>query len=74
MLKGVFPRWTAIFGIIVNVMGILGGVGAVVQETPYYLLGLFTIFGAIFTAFWFIVVGAQLYRRGNRPSSDVVKV
>jgi hypothetical protein len=74
MWKGVFPRWTAIFGIIVNVMGILGGVGALVQGTPFYLLGLFTIFGALFTAFWFIVIGAQLYRYGNRLPIDGVKV
>jgi Domain of unknown function (DUF4386) len=74
MWKGVFPRWTAVFGIIVNAMGILGGVGALVQGTPFYLLGLFTILGALFTAFWFIVIGAQLYRYGNRLPIDGVKV
>lgn len=72
MWKSFFRRPTAIFGVIVNVMGILGGVGALVQGTPYYLLGLFTIFGAIFTAIWFIVIGFQLYRFGTHlPASPV---
>lgn len=61
-----FGRWSAVFGVIVNVMGFLGGVGALVQGTPYYLMGLFTVFGAVFTAIWFIVIGAQLFRHGNR--------
>jgi len=66
MTKTFFGRWSAVFGVIVNVMGILGGVGAIVQGTPLYLLGLFTIFGAIFTALWFILIGTQLYRHGTR--------
>jgi hypothetical protein len=66
MPKSFFHKGSAIFGVIVNVMGILGGVGALVQGTPYYLLGLFTIFGAPFTALWFILIGAQLYRYGAR--------
>jgi hypothetical protein len=65
MPKSFFRKGSAIFGVIVNVMGILGGVGALVQGTSYYLLGVFTVFGAIFTAIWFIVIGAQLYRYGS---------
>jgi hypothetical protein len=66
MSKSFFGKGSAIFGVIVNIMGILGGVGAVVQGTPYYLLGIFTVFGALFTAVWFIVIGVQLYRYGSR--------
>jgi hypothetical protein len=66
MPKSFFGWATAIFGVIVNVMGIFGGVGALMPaSSPFYLLGLFTIFGALFTAVWFIVVGAQLYRYGT---------
>ena len=72
MWKGVFPRWVAVFGVIANVMGFLGGVGALVQGTPYYLLGLFTIFGALFTAVWFIMIGILLYRYGNRLAVEAV--
>jgi hypothetical protein len=67
MPRTFFGRATAIFGVVVNVMGILGGVGALMPpSSPFYLLGLFTIFGAIFTAIWFMVIGVQLYRYGNR--------
>lgn len=72
MLKSFSGKGSAIFGVIVNIMGILGGVGALVQGTPYYLLGIFTVLGAIFTGVWFIVIGAQLYRYGSRlPVSAV---
>lgn len=72
MAKSFFGKRSAAFGVIVNVMGILGGVGALVQGTPLYLLGLFTIFGALLTAVWFIVIGVQLYRHGNRLRGDAV--
>jgi Domain of unknown function (DUF4386) len=68
MSKSFFGKGSAIFGVIVNVMGILGGVGAMVQGTPFYLLGVFTILGAIFTGIWFIIIGAQLYRYGSHLS------
>jgi hypothetical protein len=69
MLKGIFLRWIAVFGIIANKMGFLGGIGAVVQGTPFFLHGLFTIFCATVTAFWFIVIGSQLYRYGTHIPS-----
>jgi hypothetical protein len=72
MSRSFFGKGSAIFGVIVNVMGMLGGVGALVQGTPFYLLGVFTILGAILTGVWFIVIGAQLYRYGNHLPVDVV--
>lgn len=67
-----FGRWSAAFGVIVNVMGFLGGVGAMVQGTPYHLMGVFTVFGALFTAIWFIVIGVQLFRHGSRIQRSAV--
>jgi len=65
MARSFFGKWSAIFGVVANLVGLLGGAGALVQGTPYHLLGVFTTFGAIATALWFIFVGVRLFRHGN---------
>jgi hypothetical protein len=72
MSKSFFGRTSAVSGVIVNVMGILGGVGAMVQGTSFYRLGLFTILGAPATALWFIYIGVKLFRHGNRLRSGTI--
>jgi hypothetical protein len=70
--KDLFCWISGVLGVIVNVMGILGGVGAVVQGTPYYLISIFAIFGALSTAPWFILIRAQPFRHGNRLCKGAV--
>jgi len=64
MPKTFFRKATGIFGVIVNVMGILGGIAVWVST-----LGIFNVFGALLTAFWFILVGAQLLRHQSQPAN-----
>ena len=66
MPKTFFRRTTAVFGVIVNIMGILGGIAVWVSA-----LGIFNVFGALLTALWFILVGAQLLRQQHRPTNAV---
>jgi hypothetical protein len=69
MLKGrAFPRWMAIFGLIVNGIGIIGAPAPVVPGV--FLLGLFQYFTAPLTALWAIVLGIALYRFGLRLSAN----
>jgi hypothetical protein len=65
MLKGrVFYRWVAVFGIIVNVIGIIGAFGSVVPTS--FLLGLLFFLTPRLTALWFIAIGVIVYRFQRR--------
>jgi len=66
MPKSFFRKTTAIFGVIVNVMGFLGGVAVYVPA-----LGIFNVFGALLTALWFLLVGAQMLRHISRSTNVV---
>ena len=65
MAKSFFGKWSAVFGVIANVMGILGGAGALVQGTSFAPLGFFITLGGLATALWFILIGVELFRHGN---------
>jgi hypothetical protein len=58
----------AIFGLIVNGIGIIGAPAPVVPVV--FLLGLFQYFTAPLTALWAIVLGIALYRFGLRLSAN----
>jgi hypothetical protein len=57
----VFGRRTGMAGVLVNCLGILGGVGALVAA-----FSLFTFLTVPLTGLWFIVLGVQLGRRSRR--------
>jgi hypothetical protein len=59
MAKSVFGQRTAIFGVIVNAIGIAGAASPVVPSS--YALGLLSFFTPPLTSLWAIVVGFQLY-------------
>jgi hypothetical protein len=69
MARSFFGRWLAIFGVIVNVIGLLGSAAPVVPSS--YFLGLCQFLCVRLIAVWFIIVGVQLYRHGRRLPATV---
>lgn len=75
MPKTFFRKTIAIFGVVVNIMGFLGGVA---NYAP--ALGIFAVFGALLTEVWFVVVGIKLLRNyrfadsGNVQSPELSKI
>ena len=64
MLKGhTFPRWMAIIGVIVNVVGIISAPAPVVPG--FFILGLLQYLTGPLTAIWFIMIGVGLYRASD---------
>ena len=69
MLKGIFRRGTAIFGMIVMVVGLFGSAAPLVPAST--ILGLFQFIVVPACALWFILVGAQLFRYARHlPSKE----
>jgi len=66
MSKSFFGRRSAILGIVVNAMGVIGSVSPVVASS--FALGLLNWLTAPLTAFWFIIIGTQLYRYSGHPA------
>lgn len=65
MLKGsTLPRWMAVFGVIVNVIGIIGAAAPVVSAS--FILGLFQFLAVPLTGLWFIIIGVRLYRSSQK--------
>jgi hypothetical protein len=62
MAKSAFGRTTAIFGVIVNVIGIIGAGAPVVSSS---VLGLCQILAPPLIGIWVIIVGYKLYRHSN---------
>jgi hypothetical protein len=73
MLKGrSFPRWTGVFGIIVNLLGIAGAASPVLPAI--YLLGLCQFLAVPLTGLWLAAVGMTLYRHGSKePLATAVR-
>jgi hypothetical protein len=70
MAKSFFGRWTAIIGIIVSIIGLVGTAFTIV---PYsYLLGLCMFLGPRLEALWSILLGVQMFRYGLRLPARVV--
>jgi hypothetical protein len=63
MLKSIFSRLTAIYGAIVMVVAIIGSAAPLVPSSVILWLCQFVCIPAC--AFWFILVGVQLYRYGR---------
>jgi hypothetical protein len=63
MMKSFFGRWTAIIGIIVSTIGLLGSAAPVV---PSSILALCQFICVRAIAVWSIIVGVQMYRYGRR--------
>ncbi len=61
--RGIFPRWTAIFGAVGSAMGIAGSLSPIF---PSFVLGLLQYLCIPIVALWFIIVGVQLYRYTRR--------
>jgi hypothetical protein len=70
MVKSIFRRWTAIFGVIMSVVGLIGSAAPVVPSS--FILGLFQFICVPAIAFWFIFVGVQLYRYGRRSAGSLL--
>ena len=64
MTKSSFRRATGIFGIISNMVAIIGSLYPILPNPPA-LVGLFFIISVPFVALWFLAVGAQLIRNRN---------
>jgi hypothetical protein len=61
ILKGhSFPKWTGVFGIIVNVVGIIGAAAPLALTS--LILFLFQFLAIPLTGVWFIIIGVALYR------------
>jgi hypothetical protein len=69
MFKSFFGRWTAIIGIIVSLIGLIGTAFNLVPSS--YILGLCMFLGPRLEALWSILVGVQLYRYGRRIQTEV---
>lgn len=69
MWKSFFGRWTAIFGVVVNVLGVIGSVSPVVPSS--YILGLFLFLAPRAIALWSIILGVQMFRFGFRLPAKV---
>jgi len=66
MAKSFFGRWTAIIGVIVSVIGLIGSVNPVVPSSP--IIGWCFFLGSRLIALWFIWLGVKLYRYGKHLS------
>lgn len=58
MLKGIFGKGTAYFGIVAGVVLLLGSI-------PLPALAVFFILSFVIIAVWFVVVGSRLYKLGG---------
>lgn len=74
MAKSFFGRWMAIFGVIVNIIGILGAAAPVVPSS--FFLGLCQFLCVRLIAIWSLILGVQLlihvYRAPKGPDYHIV--
>jgi hypothetical protein len=69
MWKSFFGRWTTIFGVVVNIIGVIGSASPVVPAS--YFLGICLFLAPRLIAVWFIVLGVLLFRFGLRLPARV---
>jgi hypothetical protein len=65
MLKGIFPKGVAYFGIVTGALGIISAFGIIVRPIavpPPLGIG-YTVY-TFFLTIWFVAVGLKLYRLG----------
>lgn len=70
MIRSTFRKGTGAFGIVSNMVAIIGSLYPVLPNSPG-LVGLFFVISVPLVAIWFILVGAQLLRN-NRFAAPVV--
>lgn len=70
MAKSFFGRWTAIIGVLVNIMGILGAAYPLVPSSIF--LGLCAFLCVRLIAVWFFIIGVQLLRNVRHLSEGVI--
>ena len=63
MAKSLFGRPTAVFGVVVNLVGIIGAAAPVVSSS---ILGWLQFLAPPLIGLWFIVVGFKLYRHSSQ--------
>jgi hypothetical protein len=63
MAKSLLGRRTAVFGVVVNVIGIIGAAAPVVTSS---ILGWLQFLAPPLIGVWFIVIGFQLYRHNSQ--------
>jgi len=68
MARSVFGKKTAAFGVVTNIVGIIGAAAPVSSGAVSATLGWFQFLAPPLIATWFIVVGYQLYRSRGRLS------
>ena len=71
MVKSSFGLRTAILGIVVNSIGIVGAAHPMVQSS--FALGLLQFITPPLTSAWAIVIGVQLYRRRHQFASGEIE-
>ena len=65
MLKGIFPKGVAYFGIVTGALGIISAFGIIVRPIAIPPpLGIGYTFYSFFLVIWFVAVGLKLYRLG----------
>jgi hypothetical protein len=69
MWKSFFGRWTTVFGVVVNVIGMIGSAFPVVPSSAF--LGLCLLLAPRLIAIWSIVLGVQMFRYGLRLPSHL---
>jgi len=63
MARSAFGRKTAVFGVVVNVIGIVGAAAPVVTSN---ILGLCQFLAAPLIGVWFIVLSIKMYRHRSQ--------
>jgi hypothetical protein len=69
MFKSFFGRWTALFGVVVNIIGLLGSAAPVVPSS--YFLGLCQFLCVRLIALWSVIIGVQMIRYVRRLPADM---
>jgi hypothetical protein len=64
MCRSFFGRWITIFGVVVNVIGVIGSASPVMPAS--YFLGICLFLAPRLIAFWSMALGVQMIRYGRR--------
>jgi len=72
MFKSFFGPWTALFGLVVNIIGLFGSAAPVVPSS--YFLGLCQFLCVRLIALWSIVIGIQMIRYTRRLAISAERI
>ena len=65
MMKSTFRKATAVFGIVTNMVAIIGSAYPLLANPPT-IIGLFFVISVPLVALWFGIIGVQMQRRRNQ--------